>query len=123
MKKNEKNPVKAPKQPEQKNNEKEPRAPQPSSSVGYYDFSADYPGEQRAEGHFFRADAPRRFARWQKLAIAAAVALVFCAAFTVTRVMLHISEKQPGAVGDAPAWATESTVPPPELVTAQPGDG
>ena len=123
MKKNEKIRTRTPKQPETKNNEKEPRAPQPSSSIGYYDFSADYPGEQRADGHFFRSDARRKFPRWQKFAIAAAVVVVFCAAFTVTRVMLHISEKQPGAVGDAPAWATESTVPPPELVTALPADG
>ncbi|MBQ6021071.1 MAG: hypothetical protein IJL26_12940 [Clostridia bacterium] len=106
-----------------KNADAEARAPESSSSTGYYPFASDYPGEQRAEGVLYRADAPKKFTRRQKLLIAAAAALVFCAAFTVCRIMMHISEKQPGSVGDAPVWETESTVPVPEIVTAPPGDG
>ena len=123
MKKTEKSPAAYRTSRGEKNTGQNEQTKTPSSSVGYYDFTQDYPGEQRADGVYFRSDAPGRFSRRQKLLIAAAAILVFCAAFTICRVMMHISEKQPGAIGDAPAWETESTAAPPEIVTAPPGDG
>ncbi|MBR5427679.1 MAG: hypothetical protein IK118_04975 [Clostridia bacterium] len=122
-KENKKKPVSVPQERKRDAAGKDGRAKRASSSVGYYDFTPYYPAEQQADGIYFRNDAPKRFSPRQKLLIAAAAIFVFCAAFTICRVMLHISEKQPGAIGDAPVWEVEETASPPEIVTVPPGDG
>ncbi|MBR1810969.1 MAG: hypothetical protein IJ766_04875 [Clostridia bacterium] len=85
-----------------------------AATKGYYEFSADYPGERHADGTLFQRVKTVKLTRRQKLLTALAAVLLFVVCFIAASVCVNLSNRPPreSLPADADVEAEYYTVEP-----------